>query len=171
MLLLLDKRLNPLSKTGASGEGHMKGPTVDMLLLAHPAPNAVPKRGLEDVLEKEGPVILPALCPAVQSQTPVLLDLVLDHARQLRKGIATVTLTAVPAPHPVPPLGSLALCPVPLLGGGGIPILPLVLALGVALGRVLNPLKENHIGVEADNCTVIHIGQAVAMVQRQTRKR
>lgn len=170
MLPLLDRRPNPLSKTGAQGKGHMRGPTVDMLLLAHPALDTVPKQGLEDALEKDL-VILPALCPAVQSRTPVPLGLALDHARQQRKGIVTVTLRAVQAPHPVPPLGSLALCPVPLQGGGGTPILPLVLALGVAPGRVLNPLKDEHSGVEAEDYTVLHIGQAMATNQRQTQKR
>lgn len=149
----------------------MRGPTVDMLLLAHPALDTVPKRGLEDALGKEELVILPALCPAVQTQIPAPLDLVLDHARQQRKGIATVTLRAVQAPHPVPPPGSLALCPAPLLGGGGTPILPPVLALGVAPGPVLDPLKDEHGGVEADNRTVLHIGQAMATNQRQTQKR
>lgn len=171
MLPLLDRRLNPLSKTGAPGKSHMRGPTVDMPLLAHPALDAVPKQGLEDVLEKEDLVILPALCPAVQSRTPIPLDLVLDHAHQQRKGIVTVTLRAVQAPHPVPPLGSLALCPVHLLGGGGTPILPLVLGLGVAPGRVLTPLKDEPSGIEADKCIVLHTGQAMAVNQRRTQKR
>lgn len=86
MLRLLGKRPMLLLKKEAPGEGLMGGPIVDMLLLAHPAPDLVPKRGLEAGLEKEDSIVLPALCPAVQSQTQIPLDLGLDHALHLRKG-------------------------------------------------------------------------------------
>lgn len=58
-----------------------------MLLLAHPAPDVVLKRGPEVGLEKDH-IILPVQCPAVQSQTPILLDLGLDHTLQQRKGLS-----------------------------------------------------------------------------------
>lgn len=145
-------------------------------------------RGLEPGREKD-PTDLPALCPAIQSQTPIPLDLDLDHTLHLRKGlnlcqniclmqhlntsfsrvsfswfltgipslsslgIVLVSRKAVPAPHPVPLLGPLPLCPAPLPGGGGTHILPLVLAHGVAPGRVLDPLIVEHSGVEAEDCT------------------
>lgn len=153
MLHLLDRRLMPLIKKEAPGEGTLRGPTVDMLFTAHPAPDLVPKRGLEAGLEKGDPIVLPALCRVVQSQTPIPLDLGLDHALHLRKGIVTVTLRVVPAPHPVPPHVHLPLCPAPLPGGGGIRIPPLVLALGVVPGHGLDPPREEHNGVEAD-CAV-----------------
>lgn len=56
-----------------------------MLLLAHPAPDLVPKRGPEAGLEKD-PIVLPAPCPAVQSLTLIPLDLGLDHTLHQRKG-------------------------------------------------------------------------------------
>lgn len=62
-----------------------------MLPLAHPAPDLLPKRGLEAGREKEDPSVLPALCPALQSQTPASLDLGLDHALHLRKGKAPLS--------------------------------------------------------------------------------
>lgn len=61
-------------------------------------------------------------------------------------------LDIVPAPHPVPPLDPLPLCPAPLPGGGGdTPIPPLTPALGVAPGRGLNHLRDEHSG--AEDCT------------------
>lgn len=136
-----------------------------MLLLAHPAPDVVLKRGPEAGQEKDR-IILPVQCPAVQSQTPILLDLGLDHTLQQRKGIVT---RAVPAPHPVPPIG--ILCPALLPEGEGIPILLLVLALGVAPDHDLGPLKDGISGVKADDCTVPHIGPAMVMLQSQMRRR
>lgn len=68
-------------------------------------------------------------------------------------GTAPVSQRALPAPHPVLPLGPLPLCPALLPGGGGTPILPLVLALGVAPGRALDHLIGEHSGVEAEDCT------------------
>lgn len=86
MLRLLGRRPMPLLKKEAPGEGLMGGPIVDMLLLAHPAPDLIPRRGLEAGLGKEDPIVLPALCPVVQSQTLIPLDLGLDHTLHLRKG-------------------------------------------------------------------------------------
>lgn len=137
MLRLLDKKPTPLSKKKALGEGLMGGPTVIVPLLAHQAPDLVPKKGPEAGQEKEEHIVLQAPCPAVQSQTPIPLDLGLDHTLHLRKGIALITLGVVRAPHPVPPLPQ---CLVPLPGGGDTPILRLVLAHGVAPGRGLTPL-------------------------------
>lgn len=143
----------PLLKKESPGEGLLRGPTADMPLLAHPAPDLVPKRGLEAGLEKDVPIALPALCPAIQSQTPIPLDPGLDLTLHLKKGIASVTPGVVPAPHPVPPLGPPPLCPAPLPGGGGTLIPPPVLALGVAPGRGLNPLREEQNGIAAGTCT------------------
>lgn len=67
-------------------------------------------------------------------------------------GIVPVTLEVVPAPRPVPPLVLHLQCPAPLPGGGGTRIPPLVLALGVAPGRGLDPLRDNHSGGEAEDC-------------------
>lgn len=86
MLRLLGRRLIPLLKKEAPGEGLLGGPTVNMLLATHPAPDPVPKRGLAAGLEKEDPNVLPAPCPAVQSQAPIPLDLGLDHTLHRRKG-------------------------------------------------------------------------------------
>lgn len=156
----------PLSKTKkALGEGRAGGPTVDMLLLAHPAPEQVPERGPEAGPEREGPIVLLAPCPAVQSLTPIPLDLGLDHTLHLRKGIV-ITRGVVLGPHPVPPLPR---CPAPLPGGGGTPIPPLALAHGVAPGRGPAPLAGQHSGEEAD-CTVPHMGPAVVDAQNQTWK-
>lgn len=74
-----------LLRKEAPGEGLLEGPTVDMQLLVHPAPDLVPKRGLEVGVAKE-PIILPVPCPAVQSQTPIPLDLDPDHTLHPRKG-------------------------------------------------------------------------------------
>lgn len=62
-----------------------------------------------------------------------------------------IVTRAVPAPRPVPPIS--LLCPALLPEGEGIPILLLVLALGVAPGHDLGPLKDGISGVKADNCT------------------
>lgn len=155
----------PLLKKAARGRGLWAGLTVGMLLLAHPAP----ERGLEAGLEKEDPIVLPALCPAVQSRAPISLDLGLVPALHLRKGIVPVTPRAVPAPHPVPPLGPLPQCPAPLPGGEGTRIPPLVLARGVAPDRALNPLTGELSGVEAEDCTVRHTGLAMGKVQMLKR--
>lgn len=82
MLHLLGRRL---LRKQAPGEGLLGGPTVDMQLLVHPAPDLVPKRGLEFGIGKE-PVILPVPCLAVLSQTPTPPDLGPDHTLHPRKG-------------------------------------------------------------------------------------
>lgn len=171
MLRLLGRRLMELSKKEAPGEGPSRGPTVDVPLLAHPAPDLVPKNGLEAGLEKEDPIVLPALRPAGQSQTPIPLGIGLDHALHLKKGIGPVTLGVVPAPHPVPPLGPLPLCPTLLPGGESTLIPPLVLALGAAPGHGLDPLKDEHSGVEAVDCTALQVDLAMVPVQRQMWKK
>lgn len=74
-----------LSRKVAPEEGLLGGPTVDMQLLVHPAPDLVPKRGLEVGIGKE-PIILPVPCLAVRSQTPTLPDLVPDRTLHPRKG-------------------------------------------------------------------------------------
>lgn len=68
-------------------------------------------------------------------------------------GIVPVTLRAVPAPHPVPPLGPPPPCPAPLPGGEGTRIPPLAPALGVAPGRALDPLRDKLSGVAAEAFT------------------
>lgn len=157
----------PLLKKEAPEEGTLGGPTVDMLLIAHPAPDLVPKRGLEAALEKEDPIVLPAPCPAVQNQTRILLDLGPDHALHLRKAIVTATLRVVPAPHHVPPPGPLPLYRALLPGGGGgTHIPPLIPARGVARGHGRDPLRDEHSGIEAENCTVPYICPATITVQR-----
>lgn len=164
MLLLLDRRLIPLL-----GEGLLGGPTVDMLLLTPLAPDLVPERGLEAGLEKD-PIVPPALCQVVQSQTPSLLDLGLDHTLHLGKGIVPVTVAqrAVPALRPVPPLDPLSLCPAPLPGGGGdTRILPLVPAHGVAPDHGLDRLRDERGRVEAEDCTA-HTEKTMATGQTQT---
>lgn len=154
MLRLLGRSLRPPLKQEAPAEGLLGGPTVNMLLVAHPAPDLVPKSGLGAGLEKEDPIVLPARGPAVQSQTPIPLDLGLDHTLHQRKDIAPVPLGGVPAPRPVPPLDPLPLCPAPLPGGeGGTPIPLLTLALGVAPGRGLSHLRGEHSGTEAEDST------------------
>lgn len=75
-----------LLKKGAPGRDLLGDPTVGKLLHALPAPDLVPKRGPEVGLEKEEPIVLPAPCPVVQSQTPIPLDLDQDHTLHLRKG-------------------------------------------------------------------------------------
>lgn len=167
MLRLLGRRLMLLLKKEAPGESILGGPTAGMLLLAHPAPDLVPKRGLEAGVGKEDPIVLPALFPAVQSQTPIPLD----QTHQLRKGIASVILRVVPAPHHVPPLGPLPRRPAPLTGGGGTRIHPLVLALGVRPGRGLDPLRDEHSVVEAEDCTVPHLCPVMVTLQRQMWRR
>lgn len=84
MLHLLSRTLPSLVKKKAPGEG---GPIGDMLLLAHQVPDLVQKRRPEAGLEKD-PIALRALCLAVQSRTPIPLDLGLDldPTHQLRKG-------------------------------------------------------------------------------------
>ncbi len=86
MLLLLGTKLMPLIKKKDPGEGPLGDPTANMLLLAHPAPDIVPKKGLGAGVEKEDLNVLPAPCPAVQSQTLIPLALGLDRALHLRKG-------------------------------------------------------------------------------------
>lgn len=149
----------------------MGGPIVNTPPLAHPAPDLVPKRRPEAGLEKEDPAVLPAPCPAVQSQTPIPLDLGLDHGLDhglhLRKGVAPVTPRVVPAPRPVPPHGPLPLCPVPLPGGGSTLIPPLAPAPGVAPGHGLDPLQGELSVVETEDCTAPRIGRVMVEVQRQ----
>lgn len=74
-------------------------------------------------------------------------------------GIVPVTLGAVPALHPVPPLGPRPLCPAPLPGEGESTLIPpRAPALGVVPGRGLNPLTVEQIGAEAGDCTgTIHV--------------
>lgn len=168
MLHLHGRRLKLKRQT--QGEGLLGGRIVDMVLLAHPAPDLVPKRGAQAGQEKEDPIVLPAPCPAVQSQTPIPLDLGLDHTLHLRKGIVAVSLGVAPAPHPVPPLGPLPLCPTPLPGEEGTRIPPLALALGVAPGRGHDPLRDNHSGVVAEHCTDPHVGLPVVPVHSQMWK-
>lgn len=154
MLPLLSRRLMSLKKKEALRVGILGEHTVDKLFLAHPAPDPVPKRGLEAALEKEDPIILPAPCPAVQSLTPIPLDLGLDPTLHLRRGIVLINLKVVQAPHPVLPLGLLPRCPAPLPeGGGGSHIPPLVQALGVARDHALGPLTGELSGAEPEDCT------------------
>lgn len=80
MLLLLGRRLILLLKKEVQGEGLLGDPTVNMLL--HSC--LVPKKELVPGLERD-PIDLPALCRAVQSQTPIPLDLGPGHTL-LRKG-------------------------------------------------------------------------------------
>lgn len=126
-------------------------------------------RGLEAGLEKEDPVVLPALCPAVQNRTPIPLDLGLVPALHLRKGIVPVT-PRVPAPLPVLLLGPLPRCLAPLPGGEGTHIPLLVLAHGVAPDRGLNPLTVELSGVEAEDCTVRHTGPAMVKGHKMLKR-
>lgn len=81
-LLLLGRRMILLLKKEAQGEDLLGGPTVNMLLHTR----LVPKKELVPGLEKD-PVDLPALRRAVQSQTPIPLDLGLGHTLHRRKGL------------------------------------------------------------------------------------
>lgn len=172
MLLLLERRPIPLLlKRRATGEGLLRGPSTNALPPAHPAPDPAPKKGQEAGPERGDTAVLPAPCPAVQSQTRIPLDLGQDHALHLRKDIVPVTLRAVPAPPPVPHLGPLPLCPAPLPGGGGIRIPPLALARGVVPGHDLNPLRDEDSGVEVVACTAPHTDLATVTVQSHVRKR
>lgn len=154
-------------KQEAPEEGLLGGPTVGKLPPAHPAPHLSPKRGLEAGLEREDPAVLPAPCPVVQSRTPIPLDLGLDHAVHLRKGIVPVTRRAAPALRPVPHPGPLTLRLTPLPGGGGTRIPRLTLAHGVAPGRGLDPLREHHSGVEAGRGAAPQTNLAMVRVQNQ----
>lgn len=69
------------------------------------------------------------------------------------QGIVPIAETEVLAPLPAPPPGPLPLCPVPLPEGEDTHIPPLVLDLGVAPGLDLGPLRDQHVGIGAEDCT------------------
>lgn len=68
------------------------------------------------------------------------------------QGIVPVALEVDPTPHPVPLIVPLPRCPALLLEGGGTPIPPLALALGVVQGHALHHLRD-HSGTRAGDCT------------------
>lgn len=141
-------------------------PIVTMQLLAHLIPNRCPVAALE-----KGPIVLPAPYQALQTRILIPLDLGPGRVHPPRKGedayslglifsllfstnvvfvfssdIAAITPTGAPARRLV-----VAPCPSHLPGGGGTRTPPLVLAHGVAPGRVLYLLREER--NRAGDCT------------------
>lgn len=144
----------------------VRDPIITVQLLAHLVPNRCPVAALE-----KDPIVLPAPYRAFQTRILIPLDLGPDQVHPLRKGedayslglichllfspnavfvfssdIAAVAPTGAPAPHLVA-----APCPSHLPGGGGTRTPPLILAHGVAPGRVLYLLREKL--SRAEDCT------------------
>lgn len=140
-------------------------PIVTVQLLAHLIPNRCPVAALEN-----DPIVLPAPYQALQTRILIPLDLGPGRVHPPRKGedayslglifnllfspnvfvfssdIAAITPTGAPARRLV-----VAPCPSHLPGGGGTRTPPLVLAHGVAPGRVLYLLREER--NRAGDCT------------------